>query len=205
MKVVSVPRPGAHQSNSRWFEFVVREGFVGVAGSRRGNVHRSLSERLVCALHRLGFGVLVGCAPGVDAAVRAALVATRHVRGSLVACAFENRACRISASGLQASVVAPEGFVPSAALRYRTQWIIGHSSFLVLFPDDPNTGQWGRGSSLAYRSALGQGKPVFVVSSRPPQPSVRCVVLASDFLGVLTGIWVVPRSITLRYMMELAA
>ncbi len=85
----------------------------------------------------------------------------------------------------------PEGLSPKAALRRRTLWLVKRSCLVVLFPTDPYTGQWGKGSKLVYRSALDQLKPVFVVCPSPPKSSDHRRVIGSCLYGV-EGYWVVP-------------
>ena len=65
----------------------------------------------------------------------------------------------------------------------------------VLFPEDPVTGRWSRGSTLVYRAALDQLKPVFVVCSSSPKGSDRYRVIGSCLYGV-EGFWVVPHPIS---------
>ena len=81
---------------------------------------------------------------------------------------------------------------PAAALHRRTVWIIRHASLLVLLPDNPLTGRWGRGSRLAFNTARHNLKPVFLVTSLPPKPTAFESIHRSNLFGVVDGYWVVP-------------
>jgi hypothetical protein len=52
---------------------------------------------------------------------------------------------------------------PKAALRRRTPWLVKRCCLVVLFPEDPCTGQWGPGSRLVYRPRLNSKKGRFMV------------------------------------------
>ena len=146
-------------------EFRVHERAVMLAGSRNGYVDPDLAGRLVGELASRGFSLLVGCATGVDACFRLTIAEHPHwSETAFVACAFADRIRANESRGLFASVVVPEGLSRAAALRRRTLWMVKRAEMLVLFPDDPMTGRWGRGSTLAFRAATEQLKPVFVVS-----------------------------------------
>ncbi len=69
------------------------------------------------------------------------------------------------------------------------------SCMVVLIPDDPFTGQWGRGSRLVFRAALNQLKPVFVICSSCPKNSDHYRVIGSCLYGA-QGFWVVPHTIS---------
>ena len=47
----------------------------------------------------------------------------------------------------------------------RTLYLVKRCALLLVFPDDPRTGAWGKGSTLAFRTCVSQPKPVFVVST----------------------------------------
>jgi hypothetical protein len=70
--------------------------------------------------------------------------------------------------------------------------MVKRAEFVVLFPDDPLTGHWGRGSTLAFRAATEQLKPVFVVSSTPPPRSPIYRVVPTRLFDVANGYWAVP-------------
>ena len=173
--------------------FRVRSHSVAFAGSRNGAVHRDTASALVEGFAHLGFGFLTGCATGIDRCFRLAFASKASVaERSIVACAFPHRARRFSVGEIFASVVVPDGLSPAAALHRRTVWIVRHASLLVLFPDNPVTGRWGRGSRLAFDTARLNCKPVFLVTRNPPKPSVGESVLPSNLFGILDGYWVVP-------------
>ena len=145
------------------------------AGSRRGSVDPPTADRLVGALSTLGFSFLVGCAPGIDSCFRGALVRSPSAKG-LIACAFPNRQRRFDSPQNPALAVVPTGLSPAAALHRRTVWLVRRASLLVLFPLDPLLGAWGKGSTLAFTTALYNLKPVFVVADVPPFsfPTICC-------------------------------
>jgi hypothetical protein len=64
-----------------------------------------------------------------------------------------------------------------------------------LFPDNPETGRWGGGSTLAFRTALYNLKPVFVVTDHPPKRSEHYLLRRSSLFGVVDGWWVVPHPV----------
>ena len=73
--------------------------------------------------------------------------------------------------------------------------MVKRAGLLILFPDDPATGRWGRGSGLAFRAAVDQLKPVFVATARPPVPSLSYHLLPASFCGIVDGYWVVPHPV----------
>ena len=170
-----------------------RANVVAFAGSRYGIVPRGTATAIVAGFHQRGYWFLTGCASGIDACFRSAFMVSSEVaERSIVACAFEDRACRFSVGEMYASVVVPQGLSPATALHRRTVWIVRHSSLLVLFPDDPRTDRWGRGSRLAFSTARYNLKPVFLVTARPPKLSVGESIHASNLFGVVDGYWVIP-------------
>jgi hypothetical protein len=173
--------------------FRVRERAVLFAGSRNGSVDPELAERLVSGLALSEFSFLVGCATGIDACFRLTLAEREAWREStFVACAFADRVRSSESRGLFASVVVPDGLSRAAALRRRTLWMVKRAEFIVLFPDDPLTGRWGRGSRLAFRAATEQLKPAFVVSSTAPPRSPVYRVIPSRLFDAVDGYWAVP-------------
>ena len=173
--------------------FRVRPQAVAFAGSRNGVVHPNTAVALVEGFHQLGFGFLVGCATGIDRCFRSAFASkAAFAERTIVACAFEDRADRFSVGEIFASTVVPAGLTPAAALHHRTIWVVRHSVILVLLPDDPVTGCWGRGSRLAFSTARYNHIPVFLVTEKPPKPSVGETVTESNLFGMLDGYWVVP-------------
>ena len=173
--------------------FKVPQRAVLVAGSRHGIVAPQTAGRLVEHLCQAGFGLLVGCAPGVDECFRHEMGRNASVREtSFIACAFASRLAESEAAGLTSGVVVPDGLSAAAALRRRTLWMVKRSVLLILFPDDPATGCWGKGSRLAFQAALFQLNPVFVVTSKPPADSPHHRIIADSFFGIMDGYWAVP-------------
>ena len=60
------------------------------------------------------------------------------------------------------------------------------------FPDDPTTGAWGRGSRLAFRTAVALHKRVFVVTTIPPLANRYTRVSQASLFGVVQGYLVEP-------------
>ena len=175
------------------FVFRVSARAVLLAGSRHGTVTGETAAALVSRLTEAGFGFLVGCASGIDAAFRTTVSQNADARETaFIACAFPRRAHENEEAGLTAGLVVPQGLSAAAALHRRTVWLVKRSVMLVLFPDDPRTGRWGRGSGLAFRSALLQLKPVFVVTARRPAESAHYRVIPDTLYGLVDGYWVVP-------------
>jgi len=176
--------------------FSVNPHSVAFAGSRRGSVPGSIAADLVRSFSSLGFSPVTGCAPGVDACFRKAFLLNATVRStSYIACAFENRARRYAGSEIYASVVVPSGLTRAAALHRRTVWMVRRCSLLVLFPEDPTTKSWGKGSNLAFRTALLNLKPVFTASSHPPKPSQHYLLHSASLFDLVDGWWVVPHPV----------
>ena len=173
--------------------FKVPERAVLLAGSRRGVVAPQTAAGLVAHLCQAGFGLLIGCAPGIDECFRSTVSRNEDAREtSFIACAFAGRVGQSEAAGLTAGVVVPDGLSAAAALRRRTLWMVKRSVLLILFPDDPATGHWGKGSRLAFQAALCQLKPVFVVTAKRPAESPHHRIIADSFFGVMDGYWAVP-------------
>jgi hypothetical protein len=173
--------------------FSVPERAVLLAGSRNGTVAPQTARALVDHVSQAGFGLLVGCAPGIDESFRLAVSRNEDAREtSFIACAFASRLTESQSAGLTAGVVVPDGLSAAAALRRRTLWMVKRSVLLILFPDDPATGRWGKGSRLAFTAALFQLKPVFVVTAKRPSDSPHHRIIADSFFGVTDGYWAVP-------------
>ncbi len=182
-----------HSTAEDQLVFKVPERAVLVAGSRHGIVPSRIGSQFVEHLSQAGFGFLVGCAPGIDACFRNAVSRNAEAREtSFIACAFENCVGQSEAQGLTAGVVVPDGLSAAAALRRRTLWMVKRSVFLILFPDDPQTGHWGKGSRLAFNAALFQLKPVFVVTAKRLADSPHHRIIADSFYGITDGYWTVP-------------
>ena len=167
-----------------------------LAGSRNGVIDPEEAQRITAALASAGFSFLVGCATGIDACFRLTLAdRPEWSESTFVACAFADRVRSSERRGLFASVVVPDGLSPPAALRRRTLWMVKRAELVVLFPDDPLTGHWGRGSTLAFRAATEQLKPVFVVSRTAPRRSPVYQVAAARLFDVADGYWAVPHPV----------
>ena len=175
--------------------FQVRGSVAVFAGSRYGNVPESISRPVIHCLHALGFTFMTGCAPGVDQSFRCVLASPRYAQDSLIACAFDSRAHRFSTPDLLAVTVVPSGLSPAAALHRRTVWMVRRSSLLILFPENPRTGRWGRGSLLAFHTAVYNLKPVFVVSHSTPPASPLYHIIPAFLFGIVSGFWVVPHPV----------
>jgi len=65
--------------------------------------------------------------------------------------------------------------------------MVRNCGLLVLFPAD-----WGRGSTLAFRTALYNLKPVFCASPTAPPLSPPYRIFPASLFGIVSGFWVVP-------------
>ena len=175
--------------------FQVRPPVVAFAGSRRGSLPDSLTFPLVHAFHVLDLSLLTGCAAGIDECFRNAMARKPFEAHSMVACAFESRARRFDAQGLLGIPVVPVGLSPAAALHRRTVWLVRRCGLLVLFPANPVFGYWGKGSTLAFRTAVYNLKPVFVSAPSAPHPSPLYKIYRATLFGIIAGFWVVPHQI----------
>ena len=161
---------------------------IGFAGSRHGSVPEAQS--LVSALASQGASFLVGCAPGVDRSFRKALVG--YVACTTVHCAFPSRVRNVEQAGLYAVCKTGNAPSPAAALHQRTVGMVADCTHLVIFPDNPTTGAWGRGSRLAFRTAVQLHKRVFVVTAIPPLANRHTRVSQASLFGVVQGYLVEP-------------
>ena len=193
--MVSFSVPVKHGGSRFQFRFAVQKLGVLFAGSRHQEVPQSMCKALIQGLAGDGFSFWVGCAKGVDRSFRKSLSESAYTDRVFVGCAFKGRVKALSNYGLSASVVVPEGLSPKAALRRRTLYLVKRSCMVVLIPDDPFTGQWGRGSRLVFRAALNQLKSVFVICSSCPKESDHYRVIGSCLYGA-QGFWVVPHPIS---------
>lgn len=91
----------------------------------------------------------------------------------MVARAFEHRARRIDAQGLLGIPVVPVG----------------------LSPADPVFGYWGKGPTLAFRTAVYNLKPVFVSAPAAPKPSPLHWIFSSALLRIAPSFWIIPHQI----------
>ena len=172
-----------------------RGSIICFAGSRYGSVPEA--SALISALASRGTSFLVGCASGVDRSFRQALVP--FASRTTVHRAFPARACQITQTGLKTVCTVGNAPSPAAALHRRTVGMISDCTFLVLFPDNPRTGTWGRGSSLAFRTAVQQHKRVFVVTAIPPLANRHTSVVPASFCGVVSGYLVVPATMAVSH------
>ena len=174
----------------------VREDRVaGLAGSRRGLIADEVGTSVVAALSRQGFHVVVGCASGIDGCFRDAVARSAFAKRCTVHCAFPSRVGGAEALGLRAVCCVSDVSSAAAALHWRTVLMVRECSLLVLFPDDPKTGTWGKGSRLAFNTAIQCHIPVFVVTGIPPLGTRQFQVEAGSFFGVIDGHWVVPQGV----------
>lgn len=130
-------------------------GIVAFAGSRHGSPFPASS--VVAAVLSSGGSVCVGCAAGVDAAVRYCCSSAVVVRAS-------------SFSG-----------PPRARLAARTRVVVSGASALCVFP--PAGGFLGPGSTLAIRCALSCDLPVWCAGSRPSISAPWSPLRLADVLG----------------------
>ena len=165
---------------------------VTFAGSRNGFLTASAVAGLIHCFFATGFSFITGCAPGIDACFRSVLAASPFTARSLIACAFASRAGKFAAAGLPASLVVPGAPSPATALHRRTVWAVTRSSILVLFPQDPSSGRWGRGSTLAFSTAVRQRKPAFVSAPTPPPVSSGYHITPASLFGIVSGFRVIP-------------
>lgn len=118
-------------------------GAVAFADSRHGATGNG--ELVVCVVLSSGGSVRVGCAAGVDAAVRSCCPSAMVVRAS--------------------SFPGP----PRARVAARTRAVVAGASTLCVFP--PAGGSLGPGSPLALRCAFSAGLPVWCAGPLLPVPA----------------------------------
>ena len=168
------------------------QGVVCFAGSRRGKVSENTCSALIQSFQKLGFSFLVGCAPGVDQCFRQARSGLIPAERWTVHCAFQSRVQAFKKAGSPAICTVVDAPSAAAALHRRTVTMISEGSILVLFSDDPATGAWGRGSRLAFNTAVQQHRRVFVVTNIPPLSTKQLKVTVGSLFGVVSGYWVAP-------------
>ena len=147
-------------------------GVVACAGSRHGSPFPVAP--VVAAVLEAGGSIRVGCARGVDAAVRA--LAPNAV--TLEAKNFPGVATILDPTA------APRG-PGSHQLAARTRAVVSGAQALALFP--PGSGVLGPGSTLALECALKASIPVWVAGHRAPSSAWSVLDLAGVpgwFLGV---------------------
>ena len=165
---------------------------VGFAGSRYGTVAQNTCHQLLSSFSRRGFSFLVGCAPGIDESFRTALAGSESRSRSTVHCAFPSRKHAVDRAGLKAVCTVSGAPSAAAALHRRTVSMVSRCTHLVLFPDNPKTGAWGKGSRLAFKTAVKSNIPVFVHTATPPPATTQYHVTPASLFNVLSGYWVVP-------------
>ena len=171
---------------------------VGFAGSRHGLLAVDLASALVTVLLQRSFRLAVGCANGVDCCIRETIAGSALAQRCTVHCAFPSRVREAEALGLNAVCRVADVSSAAAALHWRTVIMVSECSLLVLFPDDPTTGAWGKGSRLAFNTAIQRHIPVFVVTTIPPLGTGQIQVEAGSLFGVIDGYWVVPQGVEVR-------
>ena len=194
MVTFTIPITEKQKGKKQVFTFSVHAQSVMLAGSRNLEIPPALCRDLVNKIYLQGFGFFVGCAGGVDRSFRKSLTYYPYHKRAFVACAFHERTKPEHTFGLFASVVVPEKIPYKAALARRTVWMARRCELLVLFPVDPLTIKWGRGSTLAFNTATLNLKPVFVVSETPPPESAVYNIFSASLFDVVNGFWVVPHT-----------
>jgi hypothetical protein len=177
-----------YQSNGkkRFFDFTLPHDCVLFAGSRHLSIDRQVCNDLVNEFGSLGFSFLTGCANGVDESFRDALAVSDYANSATVACAFNSKVKKFL--GAFKLYTVPQGLPPRTALAKRTLWMISNCSLLILFPSIP----FGKGSSLAFKSAIKNKKHVFVVSDKKPPVPENYKVFKSSLFGIVNGYWLLP-------------
>ena len=171
---------------------------VGFAGSRHGKIGECVDGTLIMALAARQFHVLVGCASGIDRCIREVIAGSALGKQCTVHCAFPSRVMEAEALGLKAVCRVSDVSSAAAALHWRTVLMVRECSLLVLFPDDPKTGTWGKGSRLAFNTAIQRHIPVFTVTAIPPLGTRQIQVEAGSLFGVIDGHWVIPQGVEVR-------
>jgi hypothetical protein len=177
---------------------VLDDRVVGFGGCRRGHTEIGVSTTVVAAVSRRGFRIVVGCACGIDRCFRDAVVELSLSERCRVHCAFQSRAREAEALGLKSVCRVADIPSPAAALHWRTVLMVRECSLLVLFPDDPTAGTWGRGSRLAFNTAIQDHIPVFVVTAIPPLGTRQLRVREGSLFGVIDGHWVIPQGVEVK-------
>ena len=193
MVKISIPiNEQQREVKQQYFSFSVRAQAIMLAGSRNRELPPAVCDTLVTKLYSLGFHFFVGCAKGIDLSFRKALARAPMNKNTFVACAFYKSMKQENTFGLYASVGVPDKIPPAAALARRTVWMARRCQFLILFPDDPITQKWGKGSTLAFNSAVLNLKPVFVVSKSEPPAAPLYNIFPTSLFNIVKGCWVVP-------------
>ena len=133
--------------------FIQYSGTIGFAGSRHGTVKQTVSNAIVSAFTEFGSRFLVGCAPGIDRCFRQSLAAASIASRCTVYCVFPSRLRSVRQEGLHGVCLVAGAPSTAAALHRRTVAMVSACSLLVLLPDDPTTGSWGKGSLFGVVSS----------------------------------------------------
>ena len=193
--MISFSIPVRSGRSNDFFDFTVDSHSVLFAGSRFLSVEDQTAKDLVNIFGSIGFSFLTGCASGVDDSFRLALSRSDYKDRAVIGLAFPDRIDRCY--GLS-SLVVSKGFPPKVALARRTIWMCSTCSLLVLFPESRHgeTGiTWGRGSTLAFNTAVKKDKPVFVVTDKRPTDSDLYSAYPSSLFGVVKGYWCIPEAL----------
>jgi hypothetical protein len=179
-------------TRSGFYDFTTSSRSLAFAGSRHLTIDPQTCKDLISIFGSIGFSFLTGCADGVDASFRRALSESHYGGRAIIACAFKERVKRCY--GLN-HIVTSANLHPKVALAKRTVSMIKLSSVLILFPSDPI----GKGSSLAFRTAINRDIPVFVVAKDFTQDTVLRIqgefdIHPSGLFGVVKGFWCVPQA-----------
>ena len=166
---------------------------VCIAGSRNGALAPATASSLVSSFSLRGYRFAVGCAPGIDGCFRRALAAAQPPVNATVHCAFPSRLGSVRQSGLHAVCCVGSAPTPASALHRRTVFMVSSATLLVLFPDNPKTGAWGKGSRLAFNTAVRNNIPVFVVTAVAPLANRYCRVVPDTLFGIVPGFKVSER------------
>ena len=185
--------PFKSNGTNTFFNFTLEHDCVLFAGSRHLFINKEVCDGLITQLGKLGFSFVTGCCRGVDQSFRLALSRSDYAKKTFIACAFKERAG--SFGDLSSSLVVPASSPPRTALHQRTIFMVKYCSMSVIFADNPLNNRWGKGSSLAIRSCIKYGKPVFVITNNPPKESNDYRIFPSSLFGVVNGYWCIPNSI----------
>ena len=185
--------PYKSNGTNTFFNFYIEHDCVLFAGSRHLSINKQVCDGLITQLGKLGLTFIVGCCRGVDESFRLALSLSDYAKKTFVACAFKDRVGRFG--DLSSSLVVSPTSSPRTALHQRTIFMVKHCSMAVIFADNPLNNRWGKGSSLAIRSCIKYGKPVFVITNNPPEDSNDYRIFPSSLFGVVKGYWIIPTSI----------
>ncbi len=167
------------------YNFATQGHSILFAGSRHLNLQEHICYNLLSVFSSLGAHFLTGCARGIDACFRQAFIDLGYQNTSFVGCAFNRSAAKCD---VPAKKVVPNGLKPAVALAKRTVWLVNEADLLILFPSNPI----GKGSALAFKTAVKKNKPVFIVQEHSPAPSDDYEVYQSSLFGLIHGFWVLP-------------